>query len=212
MKTDQLIRALATDGRQQAVPLQTQITVGLAAGFAAAVALFIWRMGMRPDFSSAIHDPLFVLKFVITLALAFPAFGLLWRLIRPGSAPGFWIVALLAAPIVLAGGIAYEMMAFPPSTWMPRLIGHNSMFCLRMIPLLSAPVLIALLIVMRLGAAMHPALAGAVAGLAAGGIAATLYASHCVDDSPLFVMAWYGISIAIVTAIGAVAGARLLRW
>jgi hypothetical protein len=95
---------------------------------------------------------------------------------------------------------------------MPRLIGHNSMFCLRMIPLLSAPVLIALLIVMRHGAAMRPALAGGVAGLAAGGIAATLYASHCVDDSPLFVMAWYGISIAIVTAIGAVAGARLLRW
>ena len=34
-------------------------------------------------------------------------------------------------------------------------------------------------------------LAGAVAGLAAGGVAATLYAAHCTDNSPLFVATWY---------------------
>jgi hypothetical protein len=55
-------------------------------------------------------------------------------------------------------------------------------------------------------------LAGAVAGLAASGIAATFYASNCTDDSPLFVLLWYPLAIAIVTAVGYVAGGRLLRW
>jgi hypothetical protein len=51
-----------------------------------------------------------------------------------------------------------------------------------------------------------------LAGAAAAGIAATLYASNCPDDSPLFVASWYPLATLLVVAIGAVAGDRLLRW
>jgi hypothetical protein len=44
------------------------------------------------------------------------------------------------------------------------------------------------------------------------GLAATLYASHCSDDSPLFVATWYTIATALVAAIGALAGSRMLRF
>jgi hypothetical protein len=44
------------------------------------------------------------------------------------------------------------------------------------------------------------------------GLAATLYASHCTDDSPLFVATWYTIGTALLAVIGAVAGARVLRF
>ena len=37
---------------------------------------------------------------------------------------------------------------------------------------------------------------------------ATLYASHCTDDSPLFVATWYTIATALVAAVGALAGSR----
>jgi len=43
-------------------------------------------------------------------------------------------------------------------------------------------------------------------------LAATLYASHCEDDSPLFVATWYTIATAMVTAIGALLGSRVLRF
>ena len=56
------------------------------------------------------------------------------------------------------------------------------------------------------------AFAGAVAGLAAGGIAAAIYAWHCPDDSPLFLATWYSLAIAIVVAAGFLLGRRLLRW
>jgi hypothetical protein len=44
------------------------------------------------------------------------------------------------------------------------------------------------------------------------GLAATLYASHCTDDSPLFVATWYTVATALVRGIGALAGAKLLRY
>ncbi len=60
--------------------------------------------------------------------------------------------------------------------------------------------------------AVAPALAGALAGLVSAGLAATLYASHCTDDSPLFVATWYTLATALVTAIGALLGAKVLRY
>ena len=58
----------------------------------------------------------------------------------------------------------------------------------------------------------RPRLAGAVCGLVAAGIAATFYALHCDDDSPLFVAVWYTLGIGIVTTMSAVIGGRVLRW
>jgi hypothetical protein len=55
-------------------------------------------------------------------------------------------------------------------------------------------------------------LTGAVAGLLSSGLAATLYASNCTDDSPLFVMTWYSVAITVVASIGALAGSKLLRF
>jgi len=212
MKTDDLIRALAVDQRRPPAPLRQLILGALAIGLAGAIALFLWRVKMRPDFMVAMHDPLFIHKFLVTLGFAIPAAGLLLRLLRPGAPRGIWQAALVIGPAILALGIAYELMMFDPAVWASRLMGRNAMFCMRTIPLLSIPLLVALLIAMRWGAPTRPVLAGAAAGLTAGGMAATLYAAHCIDDSPLFVMAWYGVSILAVTVIGMIAGWRLLRW
>jgi hypothetical protein len=95
---------------------------------------------------------------------------------------------------------------------MTRLVGNNSRVCLVAIPSLSLPLLAAALFGLRHGAPARPALAGAMAGLLSAGLAATLYAAHCSDDSPLFVATWYTLATALVTAIGALAGAKLLRF
>ena len=44
------------------------------------------------------------------------------------------------------------------------------------------------------------------------GLAATLYASHCTDDSPLFVATWYTLAVALVAAVGALVGSRVLKY
>jgi hypothetical protein len=95
---------------------------------------------------------------------------------------------------------------------MTRLVGKNSRVCMIAIPLLSLPILAGALLGLRHGAPARPALAGGVAGMLSAGLAATLYASHCTDDSPLFVATWYTLSTALVAAIGALAGSKLLKF
>jgi hypothetical protein len=78
--------------------------------------------------------------------------------------------------------------------------------------MLSLAPAICMLLALRHGAPSRPGIAGALAGLSAGALGAALYALTCRDDSPLFVLAWYSIAIAIVTIGSAIAGSRLLRW
>ena len=84
--------------------------------------------------------------------------------------------------------------------------------CLTFIPLIGLGPLGLFIAALRYGAPTRPGLAGAVAGLAAGGLAATFYAAHCTDDSPLFVATWYTIAIAALALVGAVAARRFARW
>ena len=78
--------------------------------------------------------------------------------------------------------------------------------------ILSLPVTAALLFGLRYGAPTRPMMAGAGAGLLGGAVAASIYISHCPDDSPIFVAAWFTLAIVIATGIGALAGSRVLRW
>ena len=212
MNTEQLIRTLAADRHGRAPSLAARFAAALAAGSMIAAVVFWLTLGPRPDIGAAAGTLPFIFKFVVTAAVAAAAAGLVLRLARPGAARGAWLLALLLGPALLGVGILLELFSVPPSGWWPRLVGSNSLLCLASIPLLAAPILAASFAVLRQGAATEPAIAGAVAGILAGSLGATLYAAHCVDDSPLFVATWYGLAIALVAGIGALLGSRLLRW
>jgi hypothetical protein len=212
MKTDDLIRAIAEDAPVRGLPPQTRMALALAAGAVVATALFGILLGPRADAVASLDSLRFLLKFVVTLSLMVAAAGLVLRLIRPGAPAGTWRIALLLSPGLLALGVAAELSALPVSGWLPALVGSNARVCLTYIPLMGLAPLMLLLLAMRRGAPTEPALAGAVAGLVSGGLAAALYAAHCPDDSPLFVATWYAIAIAMLTALGALLGRRLLRW
>ena len=96
----------------------------------------------------------------------------------------------------------------PSAQWGVKMVGSNAVHCLSVIPILSIPPLAALIFTLREGAPRHPALTGALAGAAAAGVAATIYAANCPDDSPLFVVTWYPIAAGAVMLAGALAGMR----
>ncbi len=211
LQTEDLIASLARDLRP--VPsLRRVFGGGTAVGVLAAGLLFAVLLGVRPDLGQALETVRFDFKFVVTLALAASALGLLFPLSRPGADVGVWPWGLAAVPAVLAVAVLAELAVMPEATWGARLIGTNARACLASIPVLSLGPLACLLACLRFGAPMRPGLTGAVAGLAASGIGATFYASHCPDDSPLFVMTWYVIATALVTLVGGLAGRILLKW
>jgi hypothetical protein len=212
MKTSQLIDALAADPKPQGPSLSARFCVALGAGALVSACLFLAIAGPRSDIAAAAHTLRFDLKFVDTLALALPSALLALRLLRPDARPGALALVLSAPFLLLGAAVVMELTLVPADLWGAKLIGSNAMHCLTIIPLLSIAPLAALLFAMRDGAPRHPGVAGALAGAAAAGIAATLYATNCPDDSPLFVASWYPLATLIVVAVGAVAGGRLLRW
>lgn len=211
MKTDDLIELLARDNAPL-WPFRRLFNVALLCGIAAAGILFFAMIGVRPDISIAAETPRFQMKFVVTLALATGAVGLAQAMARPGAELGIWPWFLLAAPVLLMTAVFTELYAVPSEAWTTRLIGRNASFCLKVIPMLSLGPLACFLLVLRHGAPENPGAEGALAGLASGAVAATFYAAHCPDDSPLFVAVWYVIAILVVTAMGYLGGRLLLRW
>lgn len=212
MKTDELIHAIAEDAAPTGLYPQRRLALALAGAVAAAAILFWLLLGPRGDALASLAEPRFVLKFLVTLALAATALGLVLRLIRPGAAPGIWRSALLLAPGLLLIGIAGELLAVPAERWTTVLVGVNARTCLTYVPLMGLAPLGLILLALRSGAPTRPAVTGAVAGLIAGGISAAFYASHCPDDSPLFIATWYVLAIALLAALGALLGRWLLRW
>ena len=212
MDTEQLIRTLAADNSHRARPVGFVLALALLAAAPVSLLMFFAELGVRPDVMTAMHNPFFDLKFAVTLALASAAVIVSLHLSRPeASLRGFgWLFVIPAG--LLAAGIGGEMMLPQRLPMMTRLVGSNSKVCMTAIPLMSLPLLIASLVGLRHGASTRPAIAGAIAGLVSAGLAATLYASHCTDDSPLFVATWYTIAAALVTAVGALAGSRVLRF
>jgi len=211
VETDELIKLMSEDV-QPPVNLSRAIQIALIAGTVIAGLAFFSVLGFRPDISQAAETVRFLFKFVVTISLAAAAVGTIVRLATPGVDLGWWRWSLIVAPLLLAFAAAMELFATPSSLWGTKLVGANALHCLTIIPVLASVPLASLLIALRHGAPANPGLTGAVAALASVGIAATLYASNCPDDSPLFVVTWYPLATAIVTAAGYFLGKRVLRW
>jgi hypothetical protein len=212
MDTDRLIKTLVADNAHRERPVGYMLMLAMLAAAPISLLIFFTELGVRPDVMTAMRNPFFDLKFAVTLALAISASAVALHLSRPeASLRGFGWYLLIPAGFLVAG-ISGEMMMPQRAPMMTRLIGNNSKYCLTFIPVISLPLLGAALLGLRHGAPARPALSGAIAGLLSAGFAATLYASHCTDDSPLFVATWYTLATLLVTAVGALAGSKVLRF
>jgi len=212
VKTGDLIRALAADSEVHPRPPGRALALALIPGVAIALGLHFAVLGLRPYLLTLLGEPRLLFKLCLTVLLAVLSGALVSRIARPGAGIRRIILLLAIVPALLAAASLAELLAVPAAEWGQRLVGTNAKACLASIPLLAAAPLVAALLALRQGAPEHPALAGAAAGLFAGAIGAACYATHCPDDSPLFVAAWYTLAIGFVAAIGAAVGRRLLRW
>lgn len=213
MKTDDLIMMLSSGPDVRPAPRpRTASLLPLAAGLLACVLLMLVLLGVRRDLVQAAALPVFWLKVSFSVLLAWAG----WLAAQRLAAPGARTAALpwyLGAPVVALWCIAAILLwQAGPEARTPLFWGATWRYCPVLIALLSMPLLIAALRVMRGLAPTRLRLAGAAAGFAAGATAALVYCLHCPEMSPVFVGFWYLLGMLIPTALGALIGPRVLAW
>ncbi|MDF0542947.1 DUF1109 domain-containing protein [Sphingobium sp. H39-3-25] len=213
MQTDDLIRSLAGHvapvSRHQ---VERRVALGIGGGAVVTLAAITLALGFRPDLGAAMHGFSFWMKSLYTMSLAIGAIAATVHLSRPDATRARWLW-LLAIPLgLLACMAAGELFHTPMDGWMPLWLGGSWTICSMLIAGLSVPIFIGLLWAFRQLAPTRLRLAGAAAGLASGGCAATLYGLHCPEASAMFVLTWYTLGMGLATLAGAFFGPRLLRW
>jgi hypothetical protein len=211
MKTEDLVEALVADRATGGKSIPRVIAGALGLGSLVSLGLFFVVLGVRGDIVPALATWRFDLKVGMVLLALVLSFGLCVALSRPVAfgRPGRRLLPLAALALM---AVVIELSILPSASWGTRLVGSNSLICLTAIPTLAIVPLVAVLMTLRSAAPASPALAGAAAGLLAAAAGAALYAFHCFDDSPLFVVTWYVLAAIPVVILGAIAGHRLLRW
>lgn len=213
MKTDDLVALLASEA-DVVRPGAAQRRFGLAmmAGLPLSAVLMMAAFGLRPDLAEAMQLGMFWVKLGLPLVLAGTALYAILRLSRPGmrapAAPGMIAVAL-ASIWVLA---VVVLVQAAPAERATLVFGETWAECPFNILFLSLPVFAGAIWALRGLAPTRPELAGAVAGLLAGGSGAFVYALHCPELAAPFIGIWYVLGMALPAAIGAVMGRFVLRW
>ena len=212
MKTEDLVRSLAMDDVVEHGASDRAALVGYPICLLAVGAAFFVFLGLRPGFDESRILAITGMKLAITLTLATTGVAAALRAARPDA--GAREIALAAAPAL---GLLALMLAFDVATagvagWETRLLGLHNWRCVIAVATLSIAPRAPTLLVLQRGAVTRPTMAGAIAGLAATGIGASFYALNCTDDSPLFMLVWYGAATLIVVALGILGARRFLRW
>jgi hypothetical protein len=210
MNTDDLIAALAADTLPQPGIAQ-RLVWSLPVALAVCVAAFVAFWGVRPDLGAALAS-LAVLKMILPVLLAGLAGAVAIALAHPVEVAGRRWAVLAVFAAVLVATFVFHLQRGGLSGLVEALSISSLWVCLTSVPALGLPFLAAILWSLSTGAVLRPRLAGAVAGLAAGGASAAIYAFYCDQDAALFVLPAYGTAILSVALAGAICGPRVLRW
>lgn len=212
MRTSDLIDILARDVRRTSPgAVNGKLLAALVAGGLITFAIVALGLRCQPLLAAA-QQPWFWMKAGYTGLLTLAGAVIVRRLSVPGSKLGATPLAAAVVILVMLGLGLGQILLAARAGRLALWLGHTWKVCSPLILLLAVPIYACLIAAIRRLAPTRPALTGAAAGFAAGALAATLYGLHCPEQAAAFVATWYTLGIGAATALGALAGRRLLRW
>ena len=213
MKTDDLISMLSSG----VAPIDAHVAskrfqLALAGGGTLAVLLMASVFGINPNLRDAAVLPMFWVKFAFPATLFLLGLLLTARVSIPGR-PWRTVAQSLMLPmlamLLLAAAVLYNAA---PQERLPLLLGNSWTVCAIRIALVSSPLFVATFWAISGLAPTQLRLAGACAGLLAGGLGTVVYALHCAEIAAPFIAVWYTAGVVLTSGLGALLGPRLLRW
>jgi hypothetical protein len=213
MKTEDLVSLLSTGAEAVDRRLASRRwLLALAGGASIAFLLTAGLLKLNPALWHETSKPMFWVRESYCAVLGVLGFITVVRLARPGLRLGVAPVGIPFTVIAMSVLAVVTLVAASPQNRVRLILGHTAGVCPFLITLIAAPLLIALLWVMRSLAPTRLRWAGAASGFAAGSIGALVYTLHCPELAAPFLAIWYLLGMLIPTAIGACLGPRLLRW
>jgi hypothetical protein len=169
-------------------------------------------LGPHPEIFDVRNLSVLLIKLLFTLSTVVAAAAFLPEFARPAAeGRGFLFAACLPfAAVATLAAIPLAATDWAGSGGM--IVAKGWLTCLLYIPLFAIAPFVAVVCGLRAGAPTELSLAGAAAGLVAGGLSSTACAFSCPDDSVPAIALWYGTAIAICAGLGAKLGPRLLQW
>jgi hypothetical protein len=213
MKTEELVAMLAQGaGAVKRGAAARRVLLALALALPPTLLLMQALYGVRATLLQDAALWMFWAKLLFVVAVAGVGWAALLRLGRPGAALAR-LQLTLAAPIVAMWLLAVvELLRAAQGGRAALVLGQTWLECPFRIAILSVPAFVALLWAMRDLAPTRLRLAGATAGLCAGGVGALAYTFHCPELAASFLGVWYVLGMLIPAVVGGWLGPRVLRW
>jgi hypothetical protein len=213
MKTEELVSLLSTGAEAIDLRLTSRRwLLALTGGALIAYLLTAGLLKLNPALWRETSQPMFWVRESYCVVLGVLGFISVVRLARPGLRLGLAPMGIPVVVIAMSVLAVVTLSAASPQDRERLILGHTAGVCPFLIALVAAPLLVALLWVMRSLAPTRLRWAGAASGFAAGSIGALVYTLHCPELAAPFLAIWYLLGMLIPTAIGAWLGPRLLRW
>jgi hypothetical protein len=206
---DNLSRSVPAASRRSAV---RTLLLYMMVGVLGAFMLLALTIGVRPDLDVAMLGAMFWIKTGYTGALALVATLGLVTLTRPEARPPRWLWLVTAPFVALALVAIVEAAAMEKAALRAAWLGSSWSQCPFAIALFALPIAAAFIYALRPFAPTRLRATGALVGMAAGALSATVYCLHCPEAGATFVLTWYTLGIVVVAGFGSLLGPRLLRW
>jgi hypothetical protein len=213
VKTEELVAMLAREaGAAERGAGARRVLIALGLAFPPTLLLMQALYGVRATLSQDASLWMFWAKLVFVVAVAGLSWAAVLRLGRPGTALA-WLRLALVAPVAAIWLLAAtELLHAGQGGRAALVLGQTWLECPFRIAILSVPAFVALFWAMRELAPTRLRLAGAAAGLCAGGVGALAYTFHCPELAASFLGVWYVLGMLIPAVAGAWLGPWWLRW
>jgi len=202
MSNESLIADLSSD----LTPVQRRSMLregGLVLALGAAELMLFLGLGvMRPDMSHMAGSPFLMWRVGSLGLLAVIACVLAIRSFSPTAhpRPGLMLASAIAVAAIVGGAFVTPDGASARAL-LDRINPTSGILCATWIFVLSMPIVALLGALMRRAAPTQPRLSALASGIAAGACGAFVFAFCCPFNDPLYVVVWYSIGCAAVTAV-----------
>lgn len=202
MSNESLIADLSSD----LTPVQRRSMLregGLVLALGTAELMLFLGLGvMRPDMSHMAGSPFLMWRVGSLGLLAVIACVLAIRSFSPTAhpRPGLMLASAIAVAAIVGGAFVTPDGASARAL-LDRINPTSGILCATWIFALSLPIVALLGALMRRAAPTQPRLSALASGIAAGTCGAFVFAFCCPFNDPLYVVVWYSIGCAAVTAV-----------